>query len=103
MHDGTRWRDRLCLHGAARTARNDARPARQQKTRARSRHRDRAASRTPCYKGIMMSVERKPVSFDGMRGWLDTLEKAGEIKHVNGEVDWNIELGTIARLLQGPA
>ncbi len=51
----------------------------------------------------MMSVERKPVSFDGMRGWLDTLEKAGEIKHVNGEVDWNIELGTIARLLQGPA
>ncbi len=51
----------------------------------------------------MMTVERKPVAFDGMRGWLDTLEKAGEIKHVNGEVDWNIELGTIARLLQGPA
>jgi 4-hydroxy-3-polyprenylbenzoate decarboxylase len=50
-----------------------------------------------------MTVERKPVCFDGMRGWIDALAKAGEVKHVNGEVDWNIELGTIARLLQGPA
>ena len=25
------------------------------------------------------------------------------MKHIDGEVDWNIELGTIARLLQGPA
>ncbi len=51
----------------------------------------------------MMTVERKPVAYDGLRGWLKVLEAAGEVKQINGEVDWNIELGTIARLLQGPA
>ena len=50
-----------------------------------------------------MTVERKPVAYDGLRGWLKALEAAGEVKHIDGEVDWNIELGTIARLLQGPA
>ena len=46
-----------------------------------------------------MSSERKPVAFGDMRGWLKALEAAGEVRHVDGEVDWNIELGTIARLL----
>ena len=50
-----------------------------------------------------MTVERKPVAYGDMRGWLAALEAAGEVKHINGEVDWNIELGTVARLLQGPA
>jgi len=50
-----------------------------------------------------MSVERKPVAFGDMRNWIKALEDAGEVQHVNGEVDWNIELGTIARMLQGPA
>ena len=50
-----------------------------------------------------MTVERKPVAYDGLRGWLTALEAAGEVKSIDGEVDWNIELGTIARLLQGPA
>ena len=50
-----------------------------------------------------MTVERKPIAYGDMRGWLAALEAAGEVKHINGEVDWNIELGTIARLLQGPA
>ena len=50
-----------------------------------------------------MTVERKPVAYDGLRGWLKALEAAGEVKTIDGEVDWNIELGTIARLLQGPA
>ena len=50
-----------------------------------------------------MTVERKPVAYDGLRGWLKALEAAGEVKQIDGEVDWNIELGTIARLLQGPA
>ena len=50
-----------------------------------------------------MTVERKPVAYDGMRGWLKVLEEASEVKTIDGEVDWNIELGTIARLLQGPA
>jgi UbiD family decarboxylase len=50
-----------------------------------------------------MTVARKPVAFGDMRSWLKALEDAGEIHHVNGEVDWNIELGTIARMMQGPA
>jgi len=50
-----------------------------------------------------MAVERKPVAFGDMRAWLRALESAGEVRHIDGEVDWNIELGTLARLLQGPA
>jgi 4-hydroxy-3-polyprenylbenzoate decarboxylase len=50
-----------------------------------------------------MTVERKPVAYDGLRGWLKALDAAGEVKHIDAEVDWNIELGTVARLLQGPA
>jgi 4-hydroxy-3-polyprenylbenzoate decarboxylase len=50
-----------------------------------------------------MTVERKPIAYGDMRSWLAALEAAGEVKHINGEVDWNIELGTVARLLQGPA
>jgi 4-hydroxy-3-polyprenylbenzoate decarboxylase len=50
-----------------------------------------------------MTGERKPVAYDGLRGWLKALDAAGEVKHIDAEVDWNIELGTIARLLQGPA
>src|SRR5215470_17630586 len=50
-----------------------------------------------------MSVERKPVVFGDMRGWIKALEAQGELKTIAAEVDWNIELGTIARLLQGPA
>ena len=50
-----------------------------------------------------MTGERRPVAYDGLRGWLKALEVAGEVKPIDGEVDWNIELGTIARLLQGPA
>jgi UbiD family decarboxylase len=50
-----------------------------------------------------MSIERKPVAFGDMRRWIAGLEAQGEIKTIAAEVDWNIELGTIARLLQGPA
>jgi UbiD family decarboxylase len=50
-----------------------------------------------------MTVERKAVAYGDMRGWLRALENAGEIRNVDAEVDWNIELGTIARLVQGPA
>ncbi len=48
-------------------------------------------------------TERKPVAYGDMRTWLKALEDAGEVRAIDGEVDWNIELGTIARLLQGPA
>jgi UbiD family decarboxylase len=48
-----------------------------------------------------MSVKRTPVAYGDLRGWIKALEGAGELKRVTGEVDWNIELGTILRLAQG--
>ncbi len=48
-----------------------------------------------------MSTERKPVAFGDMRGWMKALEGAGELQQIDAGVDWNIELGTIARLAQG--
>ena len=49
-----------------------------------------------------LSVQRTPVAFGDMRGWMDALRAHDELQEVNGEVDWNIELGTIMRLAQGP-
>src|SRR6202451_2005927 len=49
-----------------------------------------------------MTVERKPVAFGDRRGWLQALDGAGELQTIDAEVDWNIELGTVARLAQGP-
>ncbi len=49
-----------------------------------------------------MSVERTPIAFGDMRGWIEALRAQGELQEINGEVDWNIELGTIMRLAQGP-
>ena len=48
-----------------------------------------------------MSTERKPVAFGDLRGWMKALDGAGELQQIDAEVDWNIELGTIARLAQG--
>lgn len=49
-----------------------------------------------------MTVQRKPVAFGDMRGWIDALKDAGEYREVDAEVNWNVELGTITRLAQGP-
>ena len=48
-----------------------------------------------------MTPERKPVAYGDLRGWLKALEGAGELQQIDAEVDWNVELGTIARLAQG--
>src|ERR1700693_928356 len=48
-----------------------------------------------------MTIERKPVAFGDLRGWMKALDGAGELHRIDAEVDWNIELGTIARLAQG--
>src|SRR5688572_9218741 len=48
-----------------------------------------------------MAIERKPAAFGDLRAWLDVLRDAGELREVDGEVDWNIEIGTIMRLAQG--
>ena len=49
-----------------------------------------------------MSVQRKPVAFGDLRGWIKALEAAGEMHEIDAEVDWNVELGTVMRLAQGP-
>jgi len=49
-----------------------------------------------------MSVERTPVAFGDLRGWIAALKAQGELQEINAEVDWNLELGTVMRLAQGP-
>ena len=48
-----------------------------------------------------MNIERKPVAYGDLRGWIKALEDAGEIREIDAEVDWNIEIGTVMRLAQG--
>src|SRR6201987_6304986 len=47
-------------------------------------------------------TQRKPVAFGDLRGWIAALKAQDELQEIDGEVDWNIELGTIMRLAQGP-
>ena len=49
-----------------------------------------------------MSAERRPIAFGDLRGWIAVLKAQGELAEIDAEVDWNIELGTIMRLAQGP-
>src|SRR2546430_4530888 len=49
-----------------------------------------------------MIVERSPKAFGDLRGWIAALEREGELHEIKAAVDWNIELGTIMRLAQGP-
>jgi UbiD family decarboxylase len=49
-----------------------------------------------------MTLQRKPIAFGDLRGWIEALKVAGELHEIDAEVDWNIELGTIMRLAQGP-
>src|ERR1044072_3286971 len=48
------------------------------------------------------SMERKPVAFGDMRNWMKALKAAGELREIDAEVDWNVELGTVTRMAQGP-
>jgi UbiD family decarboxylase len=50
-----------------------------------------------------MTTQRKPVAYGDMRSWIKALDAAGELQRIDAEVDWNIELGTVARLAQGAA
>src|SRR5437660_6733450 len=49
-----------------------------------------------------ISIERKAVTFGDVRGWIAARKEQGELTEISAEVDWNIELGTIMRLAQGP-
>src|ERR1039458_5064290 len=48
-----------------------------------------------------MSIERKPIAFGDLRGWIDALRTSGELHEIDAQVDWNIEIGTVMRLAQG--
>jgi UbiD family decarboxylase len=48
-----------------------------------------------------MTPQRKPAAFGDLRGWMKALDAAGELHTIGAEVDWDVELGTIARLAQG--
>ena len=39
-----------------------------------------------------MTPERKPVAFGDMRNWMKALKAAGELREIDAEVDWNVEL-----------
>jgi UbiD family decarboxylase len=46
------------------------------------------------------------MAYQSMREWIAKLEEEGELKRVTAEVDWNLELGAIARRvadMEGPA
>ena len=49
-----------------------------------------------------IAAERKPVAFGDLRGFIEALKAQGELAEIDAEVDWNIELGTVMRLAQGP-
>ncbi len=49
-----------------------------------------------------ISIERKAVTFGDLRGWIAAIKQQGELTEITAEGDWNIELGSIMRLAQGP-
>ena len=38
-----------------------------------------------------------PRSFEDLRGWIEALKLEGELQEIDVEVDWDCELGTVAR------
>ena len=46
-------------------------------------------------------IDRNPVSFGDLRGWISALREAKELAEFDQEVDWDTELGTIVRMAQG--
>lgn len=46
-------------------------------------------------------IERGNAVFGDLRGWIEALRAAGELEEITGEVDWDVELGAIVRMMQG--
>ena len=44
-----------------------------------------------------LSNRLQPRQFGDLRGWIEALDIAGEIQRIGAKVDWDCELGTIAR------
>ena len=49
----------------------------------------------------VLGPKRADAAFGDMRAWIDVLRAAGELREIDGEVDWDVELGTIVRMAQG--
>ena len=41
---------------------------------------------------VETGVERIPVAFGDLRGWIDALRKEGELAEIDAEVNWDVEL-----------
>ena len=54
-----------------------------------------------------VSNRLQPRVFEDLRGWIDELRAEGEMQEIDVEVDWDCELGTVARKAfgtgEGPA
>ena len=46
-------------------------------------------------------IKRGEAVFGDIRGWIDALRDADELEEIRGEVDWDVELGNIIRMMQG--
>ena len=44
-----------------------------------------------------VSNRLQPRVFEDLRGWIDALKEEDTLQEIDVEVDWNCELGTIAR------
>ncbi|MFQ5660998.1 MAG: UbiD family decarboxylase [Gammaproteobacteria bacterium] len=68
---------------------------------AKKQSRTRSANEAPGEESEMDAESRS-----SMRRWLATLEKAGQLRRISAEVDWELEIGAIARInlsMNGPA
>ncbi len=45
--------------------------------------------------------KRKDSQFGDLRGWIDALRREGELRDVDAQVDWDVEIGSIIRMAQG--
>jgi len=55
--------------------------------------------------GIALHKE-DPVAYQSLRDWIAKIEDVGQLKNITAKVDWDLEIGGIARLManrQGPA
>ena len=46
-------------------------------------------------------INRQQAAFGDIRGWIDALRAAGELEEIKGEIDWDVELGNLIRMMQG--
>ncbi len=46
-------------------------------------------------------IKRGSAVFGDIRGWIDALRDGDELEEITGEVDWDVELGNLIRMMQG--